>query len=795
MWSIAKRELRFFFSSPIGYLVIGTYLIVNSLLLWFFDTPFSILNSGFGDFTPFFEISPWLFLILIPTLCMRSFSEEIASGTFELMLTKPLAAWEIYAGKLLGIVIVFGIALIPTSINLFAIQSLLAPDSFIDFGSVIGSYFGLIFVGLLFMGISLMSSLLFQNQVVSFLVAVLGCFSQFYLWFFIADFTTNNALFKFINEIGIYAHYLNMSRGVITFKTTLYFMGFLTGYFLLGVQQVENKGGLIKVIKMPLVIFTGTLLAVYLSNAAPFQLDLTGDKRYSLSQSTISKIQTLDEPIRLDVFLSGELPGPYLRFRNELDTFLNQLQRYSNQFIISYNDPFEIGTNKQVITEMQRYGMTPEIVVENKEGKRNENLIFPWIIVNRGERSERVSLLQKQLGDTENDKLVRSLQQLEYHIMDGIYKITLQEKQNLAVLTSHETSEDIKIADLLQSLSPYYNLAAFDLKQSKVSPQQSLKNLTRFDALFISNPKTAFTQTEKYILDQHALSGGKQFWLVDGLGLDRDSLFNIKGKTYGFPRELNLEDYFFNFGIRLRKELIKDLYSAPIVLANGSEENSQYVPYPWPYYPLSKPESDNSIGNDLGPVLTQFVSPIDTLPNALKKTILLQSSGYTQTIPVPAIVDLEQVVEKIQPSQFDEPAKILGVKVQGDQTSLFSNRIKPISLENNLEKGTLDLILFGDGNFAENQIDKGQPLSLGYDKWTNNFYSNKDLIMNGIYYLTANAERLSLRKKTWNVAFLAEEKIIENASFWKACMLLFPLLLGLGIGLVNQLMRSKQLRV
>ena len=122
MWSIAKRELRFFFSSPIGYLVIGTYLIVNSLLLWFFDTPFSILNSGFGDFTPFFEISPWLFLILIPTLCMRSFSEEIASGTFELMLTKPLAAWEIYTGKLLGIVIVFGIALIPTSINLFAIQ-------------------------------------------------------------------------------------------------------------------------------------------------------------------------------------------------------------------------------------------------------------------------------------------------------------------------------------------------------------------------------------------------------------------------------------------------------------------------------------------------------------------------------------------------------------------------------------------------------------------------------------------------------------------------------------------------
>ena len=151
-----------------------------------------------------------------------------------------------------------------------------------------------------------------------------------------------------------------------------------------------------------------------------------------------------------------------MRFRNELDAFLNQLHRQSNQFIIIYNDPFELGSKDEVVKEMQSYGMTPEIVVENKEGKRNENLIFPWIIVNSGERSERIPLLQKQLGDSENQQLVRSLQQLEYQIMDGIHKITLKEKQKLAVLTSHKTSEDIKLADLLQSLSPYYNLAACD---------------------------------------------------------------------------------------------------------------------------------------------------------------------------------------------------------------------------------------------------------------------------------------------------------------------------------------------
>jgi len=795
MWTIAKRELRFFFSSPIGYLIIGSYLIINTLVLWFFDTPFNILNSGFGDFTPFFELSPWLFMILIPTLCMRSFSEEKVSGTFELLLTKPLLPWEIYLGKFLGVLIVFSIALAPTIIHLIAIESLLEPNSSLDLGSLSGSYLGLILISLLFMAISMLGSLLFKNQVASFLIAVLACFTHFYLWSFLADFTKNNILFKIIGEIGVQAHYLSISRGVLTLKTILYFIGFLSALSLLGIQFIQKKESALRGIKTPLLLLLSTLILIQLNSFSDPQIDLTQDKRYSLSDSTLLKLKAIDEPIRLDVFLSGELPGPYLRFRNELDAFLNQLQRQSNQFIISYNDPFELGSKEEVVKEMQSYGMTPEIVVENKEGKRNENLIFPWIIVNSGERSERIPLLQKQLGDSENQQLVRSLQQLEYQIMDGIHKITLKEKQKLAVLTSHKTSEDIKLADLLQSLSPYYNLAAFDLKKEGVSPQQSLNNLNRFEALFISNPKKAFTQAEKYILDQHALAGGKQFWLVNGLSIDRDSLFNLEGKTYGFPKELNLDDYFFNLGIRLRKELVKDLYSAPIVLASGSDENSQYIPYPWPYYPLSVPENNNIIGKDLGPVLTQFISPIDTLSNALKKTILLQSSKFTKTVPVPALVNLEQVVEKIQPSQFNEPSKIFGVLIEGEKKSLFSNRIKPLSLNKKKEYGIIKLIFYGDGNLAENQTEKGQPLSLGYDKWTNNFYSNKDLIINGIHYLTSNEERLALRKKTWKVAFLDENNVIQNASFWKVCLLLLPLLLGFLIGGINQITRSKQLKV
>ena len=546
-----------------------------------------------------------------------------------------------------------------------------------------------------------------------------------------------------------------------------------------------------KPIKKPLLLFVLVLGLMSLSSKLFFQIDLTNDKRYSLSENTVKQLEELKEPLRIDVFLAGDLPTPYLRFRNELDAVLDQLQYYNDNIIVQYNDPFEFGNSNKVVQEMQQYGMQAEIILENESGNRTESLIFPWMIVNYGERSERVALLQKQLGDTENEKIIRSLQQLEYHIMDGIHKVTIEDKKNIAILTSHATSENIKIADLLQNLRPYYNLGPFDLKNDQISPQKALENLKRFDLLMVSNPKQAFTQSEKYILDQYGLQGGKLLWMVNGMGIDRDSLFNKAGKAYGFPLELNLDDYFFHKGLRIEKTLIQDLYCAPIVLASGSENNTQYVPYPWVYYPLTEPEF-NPIGKDIGPVFTRFASAIDTLPNALYKTLLLQSSDFTKTPSVPTIIELEQATKKINPADFNEASKAIGYLVRGKKSSLFNNRIKPFETEN-LEIGQLELVVFGDGNIAENQIDKGAPLALGYDKWTNNYYANKGLIMNTVHYLTGNRERLALREKSWKVALLDTQKIQQKGNFWKAIMLLGPLFLGILLGWTNQAFRSKHL--
>jgi gliding-associated putative ABC transporter substrate-binding component GldG len=549
-----------------------------------------------------------------------------------------------------------------------------------------------------------------------------------------------------------------------------------------------------QVFKKPFIVLILVFALMRLSNALFLQFDLTFDKRYSLSENTLLQLKTIHEPLRIDVFLSGDLPTPYLRFRNDLDALLDQLQYYNDNLIIQYNDPFELGTSETVVKEMQQYGMSPEIVFENKDGNRKESLIFPWLIVNYNERSERVALLQKQLGDSENDKIIRSLQQLEYHIMDGIYKVSLKEKKNVAVLTSHRTSENIKLADLLQNLKPYYNLAAFDLKNQNVASTQSLDNLNRFDLLLVSNPRDPFTQTEKYILDQYGLGGGKLLWMVNGMGVDRDSLFNESGKTYGLPQELNLDDYFFHKGLRIQKTLVQDLYCAPLVLASGSENNTQYVPYPWVYYPLSEPEY-TSIGKNLGPVWSRFSSALDTVANPIKKTVLLKTSDFTKTPSVPTLIQLEEATQKIKPNDFSESSKVLGYLVQGTQNSLFKNRIKPFTPKQPLDSGQVELVLFGDGNIAENQTEKGTPLALGYDKWTNNLYANRGLVMNTVHFMTNNKDRLALREKSWNLAVLDVQKMEQNASFWKGFLLVIPLLLATLFGWGIQLTRSKHLRL
>jgi len=222
MKSIVLREIKSFFGSPIGYLVIAVFLIGNGLFLWVFEGEYNILNSGFADLSPFFTLAPWILIFLIPAVTMRSFSDEKKQGTLELLLTKPLSIWQIVNGKFLGSMLLIVMAIIPTFIYVWVISGLGSPEGNIDMGSTMGSYFGLLFLIASYTAIGIFTSTLSENQIVAFLLSVFLCFLFYYGFegasIYLKGFEDT------IARIGMDYHFKSMSRGVLDTRDVLYFV-------------------------------------------------------------------------------------------------------------------------------------------------------------------------------------------------------------------------------------------------------------------------------------------------------------------------------------------------------------------------------------------------------------------------------------------------------------------------------------------------------------------------------------------------------------------------------------------
>ena len=531
------------------------------------------------------------------------------------------------------------------------------------------------------------------------------------------------------------------------------------------------------------------------------QWDLTLDQRYTLSENTVEIVEGVKQPIIIDVMLGGNLPANYQRLRTELTVLLKQVN-HQNEFV-QYNfvDPFEGVENKEgLIEELYRFGLSPEIEIDQESQSTEQTIVVPWMILNIQDntslesKSIRVPLLQKNLGDTPEQRVEQSIQQLEYNLTDGLHRLFLKNKKSIAVVSSHRGSSDLQLASLLQSLTPYYRLASFDLKAFPAQPAKTLENLNRFDLLFIANPTEQFTNQEKFMLDQYTQQGGNSLYLIDPITIARDSLFSIQGDAVAFPTDLGLEELFFKYGVRLNRDIVTDLFSAPIVLAQGENASSEYRPYPWVYHPLVEPTPDHPIGSAVGNVLQQFVSSIDTLKNQVNKTVLLTSSKRSKLRKPPFVIALEEATKPLKPSLFDEESKITGVLLEGSFPSLFQNRISPFEWDKITDTRTAKIAIFSDGNMAENQLDKGNPLELGYDKWTNNLYANKQFLQNTVHYLMGEDKRLILRSKEIRLAFLDQTLVREEKQRLQTKVFALPLALLAFVGFICGVLRRKAYR-
>lgn len=241
MKALLLREIKSFFGSPIGYLVIAIFLLLNGLFLWVFDGEFNVLNSGFADLSPFFTLAPWILIFLIPAVTMRSFSDEKKQGTIELLFTKPLSVWEIVNGKFFGALLLIVIALVPTLVYVFVLSSLGNPEGNIDMGSTMGSYFGLLFLIAGYTAIGIFSSTLSDNQIVAFIVAVFLCFAFYFGFEGVARYAGEFS--ALVASLGMDYHFKSMSRGVLDTRDIIYFISIAVVFLSFTVYKLKTLKG------------------------------------------------------------------------------------------------------------------------------------------------------------------------------------------------------------------------------------------------------------------------------------------------------------------------------------------------------------------------------------------------------------------------------------------------------------------------------------------------------------------------------------------------------------------------
>ena len=373
-------------------------------------------------------------------------------------------------------------------------------------------------------------------------------------------------------------------------------------------------------------------------------------------------------------------------------------------------------------------------------------------------------------------------------------KLQITEKKKIAVLKGNGELDDRYLADFLTDLKDYYNIGAITLDSTEKNAQNVLNQLSTFDLTIVAKPSETFTDVEKYVLDQYIVRGGKSLWLIDQVAMDLDSLFNESGSNIAVRRDLNLDDFFFKYGVRINPVLVNDLYNTPIVLADGEANESQYNPLPWVYHPMVFSKDNHPINNNIEAVRMQFANAIDTLNNPNKKTVLLQSSPLSKTIGVPQKVSLEQLNQPLNQSDYPpNDGFSLAVLLEGAFSSAFVNRVKPIELEKAIEQGDENrMIVIADGDIIRNQLQRGMPLELGYDKWTGSNYGNKEFLTNCVNYLLDDNGFINIRNKNVSIPLFDVEKVAQERTKWQLITIGLPVILVIIGGFVQAYLRKRK---
>ena len=527
-----------------------------------------------------------------------------------------------------------------------------------------------------------------------------------------------------------------------------------------------------------------------------FRWDLTSEKRYTLSKFTKEFLKNIDDIVYFKIYLSGELPPEFNKLKNEVKEMLDEMRIYNDNIQYEFIDINEIG-NKEDIRNLEKQlydkGLVPEQVVEKKENKTSESLVWPGAIVSYKGKETVWQIFSRQLGFTPQENLNHALNEIEYGICKTIHKLQRKRRPEISIVEGHKELDTLRLYDLIKSLSEEYNV-------SRININHKLYALKNLDAIIIAKPDTIVDEKDKFIIDQFIMKGGKVLWLIDPVKLNMDS-FRLKGYTLALSNPINLDDMLFRYGVRLNTDLIQDLQCAAIPVNIGfSKGQPNFKLFPWIFYPLIMPNSQHPIVKNLDLIKTEFVSSIDTLSTSgIKKTILLTSSKNTRVTPVPFRVSLAITQFKLKESAFNQGFKPIAVLLEGTFKSLYANRIPTVIMEDSTiqfkEVSVPNkMIVISDGDMIKNDFNRatGMIYPLGYDKYTNQTFANKQFLLNCMNYLLDDEGLLQLRSREVKLRLLDMKKVSLQKTKWQIYNVLSPPLIILFFSLIQYYLRKRK---
>ncbi|WP_295717210.1 gliding motility-associated ABC transporter substrate-binding protein GldG [Mucilaginibacter sp.] len=798
MLSILKKEIISYLSSLVAYVTIGVFLLVLGLFLWVFPDS-SILDYGYAGLESLFSTAPYLFMFLIPAITMRSLAEERKEGTFELLFTRPLKDWEIVLGKYFACLLIVLFALLPTLVYYFSVSTLGTPQGNIDSGAVIGSYIGLFLLGAAFAAIGLFASSITKNQIIAFTVAVFLCF------FFYSGFDSLSQLLSLqelgLQSLGITQHYQSVSRGVLDTRDLVYFIllagifTWLTLFVLIKQRQKELRG----------TIMIG-LLAVFialgvLSQYAFTRIDFTTEKRFTISSVSRQIMDGLPKPVQVTVYLQGNgLPGGMKRLQNATKDMLSDLSAYSHhrlQFefvdLIASIKNLSPDQQKQTYEDLGAKGVVGQKLSFKTDDGVSEKLIFPEAVVKTGDKEVVVNLIQTRIGSSEEEQLNNSIQNLEYAFSSAVKKAVSGGKQQIGFTEGHHELTDLQLNDAMKALSDGFEVGRLNLA---TIPFKALQNIK---LLVIPKPDRRFTELEKFKLDQYIMRGGRVLWTIDQVSAELDSLRGHGGEQLAFAKQLNLDDQLFRYGVRINYDLIADMNCSPIPVSTGNVGGqAQIQMLPWLFNPLFMPVSKHPIVKNLDAIHSEFVSTIDLLEaKDIKKTILLTSSPYNKKMSAPHVLSLQALEQEPNPKDFQSTPKTVGVLLEGKFISNWRNRPLPDSLNEQVsilpESKPTKMVVISDGDILKNQVGgDGSPFPLGYDRYTQQTYGNRNLLLNIADYMTDDSGLIALRTKEIKIRLLNRARIRNEKLYWQLVNTAGPLALVLICAIFQHYIRKRK---